>query len=99
MVPTRDPSLLIEYAGPMCGRSMYRWSPGDPPNAPIEVSHIMISDCLCVDTPSRRRESSIVDTQPTSADTGDSATFDTPADIGWVRITRGITIMSSNRKQ
>src|ERR1700677_2439969 len=38
MVPPRDPSLVIEYAGPMRGRNIYRWSPGDPPNAPIEVS-------------------------------------------------------------
>src|ERR1700677_4865244 len=38
MVPLRDPSLVIEYAGPTRGRNIYRWSPGDPPNAPIEVS-------------------------------------------------------------
>src|ERR1700677_2044161 len=38
MVRPRDPSLVIEYAGPMRGRSIYRWSPGDPPNDPIEVS-------------------------------------------------------------
>src|ERR1700677_1538509 len=38
MVPPRDPSLIIEYAGPTRGRNISRWSPGDPPNAPIEVS-------------------------------------------------------------
>src|ERR1700677_4709393 len=38
MVPPRDPSLLIEYAGPMRGRNMYRWAPGDAPNAPIVVT-------------------------------------------------------------
>src|SRR6202453_698322 len=48
----------------------------------------MYSGVLCVDTPSRRRESPIVDTQPTSADAGDSAAFDTPADVGWVRMSR-----------
>ena len=48
----------------------------------------MYSDVLCVDTPSRRRGSSIVDTQPTSADGGESAAFDTPADVGWDRMIR-----------
>src|ERR1700677_4275480 len=48
----------------------------------------MYSGVLCVDTPNRRRESPIVDTQPTSADAGDSAAFDTPADVGWVQMSR-----------
>jgi hypothetical protein len=36
-----------------------------------------------IDTPTRCLNSSIIHTQPTSADAGDSDVVDTPADVGW----------------
>jgi hypothetical protein len=36
-----------------------------------------------IDTPTRHLNSSIIHTQPMSADAGDSDVVDTPADVGW----------------
>jgi hypothetical protein len=38
-----------------------------------------------IDTPNRRLDSYVIDTQPTSADIWDSYQIDTPADVGWDR--------------
>ncbi|KAN0140701.1 hypothetical protein V8E53_001528 [Lactarius tabidus] len=56
----------------------------DAPHSTAPSNH---SQCIVIasliDIPSRRRVPPKIDTQPTSADAGQSAMVDTPADVGW----------------
>jgi hypothetical protein len=52
-------------------------------NHALTISSHWSAVAYVIDTPSRRLESLIIHTQPTSADTGESAVIHTPADVGW----------------